>query len=215
MNQIAIAGELLAERRKAAARKAVETRRARQASGITNPIALAYATGPTPREMALHAFEQAAKASDCGGMPDWHAAAIALKAALTGGREWTQTKNRVVGQSRPTALPAPPWHDYDVKGTGAFHVVNPTIVVTFADGEIVRAPAVGKRGKPVNIGRGLRVACAFYQARMIWRGGKSILLERGPAVPEITACHCEDTGEHYDAALCNIKTAATREGRPE
>jgi len=47
----------------------------------------------------------------------------------------------------------------------------------FADGEVVRAPAVSAKDKPVNIGRGLRVAIAFYQARACRRAGFALCPE--------------------------------------
>lgn len=211
MNQIAIAGDALAEKRREAARKAVETRRARLAAGISPGTVVPFkAKPPAPSAVsaALAAFEAEA-GSEC---PDWHKAALALKTALTSRRDGRATIIRPAAEARPTALPSPPWHDYPVKGENPFHIVNPTIVVTFADGEIVRAPAVSKRGKPVNIGRGLRIAIAFYQARMAWRAGKSAHLFYCD-VPAITACHCEDTGEQYDGELCTLKTADSRKDR--
>jgi len=209
LNQIAVNDDLTARRREAA-RKAVATRRSRLANGISSPIAAAFAISPSPREMALLAFEQAARAADSGAMPDWHGAALVLKAALTGGSEWQESKTRVLRQARPTALPAPAWHDYPVNGANPFHLCNPTVVVTFADGEVVRAPAVSRRGKPVNIGRGLRIAIAFYQARIAWRSGLKNEAGYWTAVPPITSCYCEDTGETFDAQLCTIKTTETR-----
>ncbi|MBR0693628.1 hypothetical protein [Bradyrhizobium lablabi] len=205
MTQLAVIDDLAA-RRSAAARKAVETRRARLASGMANPIAAAFAISPTPREIALHAFEQAAKSE----MPDWHAAALALKAALTGDSEWRASRTRVLRQNKPTALPAPPWHDYPVDRLGSFKVRNPTIVVTFEDGEMVRAPAVSAKDKPVNIGRGLRIAIAFYQARICRRSGLRNEPGFWPAAPAITACICEETGEIFDAEQCTIRTIESR-----
>jgi hypothetical protein len=211
MNQLAVIDDLAA-RRSAAARKAVETRRRNLAAGASrNPIAEAFAVGPTPKEMALHAWDQAVKASESGEMPDWHLAALALKAALTGGREWQASKARVLRQERPVAIPAPAWPDYRVDNLSSFKIRNPTLVVTFADGEIVRAPAVSARDKPVNIGRGLRVAIAFYLARRARAKGKSACGFTAK-VPAITNCLCEDTGEIYNAELCTAKTIDHRLG---
>lgn len=214
MNQLAVINNDLAAKRSAAARKAVETRRRNlAASSSANPIVQAFAVGPTPKEMALYAWDEAVKAAECGGMPDWHRAAYALKAALTGGREWQASKTRVIRQAQPTALPAPPWHDYPVNKVSSFKIWNPTIVVTFADGEVVRAPAVSKQGNPANIGRGLRVAIAYYQGRKA-RAKKRTVIGFSCNVPEITACHCEDTGEVYDAELCTAKTVDSRKAAP-
>jgi hypothetical protein len=213
MNQLAVIDNDLAAKRSAAARKAVATRRARLASGLANPIAAAFAVGPSPKEMALHAWDEAVKAAEGGGMPDWHKAAYALKAALTGDREWQASKTRVIRQERPTAIPAPPWPDYRVDHLRGFSVRNPTIVVTFADGEVVRAPAVSARDKPTNIGRGLRVAISFHQLRSIRKAG--LRFERGswPPTPAIVNCVCEETGESYNVELCNAKTVDYRQGQ--
>lgn len=221
MNQLAVIDDLAA-RRSAAARKAVETRRARAAlhqTGISlhekgPSLRVRLQDGVSPvarlkkpsRECALAAFDREA-ASDT---PDWHHAAIELRRALAA-RPQTLTKK----VTRPVALPPPAWPDYPVDHLTGFKVRNPTIVVTFANGEVVRAPAVSARDKPVNIGRGLRVAIAFCQARLCRRSGYSLLSpkRRRPAVPAITACSCEDTGEIYDAKLCTMRTVEARKGR--
>ena len=81
-----------------------------------------------------------------------------------------------------------------------------------ADGEIVRAPATSIKGKPTNVGRGLRIACSFYQARETWRRGKSYLSHKDRrALPAIAACICEDTGETFDSELCTMKTLEARQ----
>src|SRR5581483_9627309 len=115
-------------------------------------------------------FERAGQSD----MPDWHGAALKLKNALAlasqpGGCDVTVSRPR--RQPRPAALPAPVWPDYPVDRVNSFNIRNPTIVVTFADGIEVRAPAVSAKGKPVNIGRGLRVAIAFYVARICRQKG--------------------------------------------
>lgn len=219
MNQLAVIDDLAA-RRSAAARKAVETRRARAALHQTGvslheraPSLHSAFHGAVARralistpEMALAAFDREA-ASDT---PDWHRAAIELRRALTA-RPQTLTQK----VTRSVAIAAPVWPDYPVDHLGSFKIRNPTIVVTFANGEIVRAPAVSARDKPVNIGRGLRIAIAFCQARLCRRMGLSMLSpkRRRPAIPAIVACICEDTGEIYDAKQCTMRTIESRKGR--
>jgi hypothetical protein len=94
-----------------------------------------------------------------------------------------------------------------------FKIRNPTIVVTFEGGEVVRAPAVSARDRPVNIGRGLRVAIAFCQARICHRAGLRFDPSYVRQVPAIIACICEDTGEIYDAKQCTMRTVESRKGR--
>lgn len=201
MNQIAIIDDLAA-RRSAAAHKAAATRRAR-ATGLPQIVPQKL----TSAAEALAAFDRQANSDS----PDWHAAALALKRALTAIPDRPATKPPALKINRPTALAAPAWPDYPVDNLGSFKVRNPTIVVTFADGEVVRAPAVSAKDKPVNIGRGLRIAIAFYQARLCRRSGLKFKPVYIRSVPAITACICEDTGEIFDADQCTIRTAATRQ----
>ena len=205
MNQLAVIDDLAA-RRSAAARKAVETRRARAHNGAHNPVSILAKPPKAVAAQALAAFEREAQSE----MPDWHSVALALKQALTSRSQLLSEK-----VTRPAAIPPPVWPDYPVDHLGSFKVRNPTIVVTFANGEVVRAPAVSAKDKPVNIGRGLRIAIAYCQSRLCRRTGVHMLSpkRRRPAVPAITACVCEDTGEIYDAKQCTMRTIETRKGR--
>jgi hypothetical protein len=190
----------LAARRSAAANKAWETRR--QRAGL--PVHAAPAASQSRVSDALAAFEREA-ASD---MPDWHRAALELKRALT-----TPGKNRVITPLKPVpTLAAPAWSDYPVEHLSAFKIRNPTIIVTFADGDIVRAPAVSALNKQINIGRGLRVAIAFYQARIAWRAGLKNLPGFWRAVPPIASCVSE-TGETFDAEQCTVRTVESRKAK--
>ncbi len=187
------------------AKKAWATRRARMAESAGD-VTMIRPTAPSKQSAkakALAAFEAAAASS----MPDWHGAALALKAALTA------KPAPKITVAKAAALPAPDWHDYDVNKFGSFHVRSDMLVVTFADGEIVRAPAVSGKGRPTNIGRGLRLAIAFWQARAAWR--RKVQYRDGPRfpVPEIVSCVCEDTGRTYDAGECTRRTVDARRGR--
>lgn len=203
MNQIAVID------RGAAARKAWDTRRQRAQGSVPslhgNGVRL-HEPRRSLHDDALAAFEREANSES----PDWHRAALMLKRALASGNALARTKQVRETTCKPNALPSPPWPDYLVDHLTAFKVRNPTIVVTFADGEVVRAPAVSAKNKPVNVGRGLRVAIAFYQARACRRAGLPNLPGFRSAAPSITSCTCEDTGEIFDAEQCTIRTAEVR-----
>lgn len=198
MNQLAVID------RGAAARKAWETRRSRGVE--TTPVAHLFRT-PTKRAEAdaIAAFEREANSE----APDWHKVALQLKRALSAKHP------PIVRQLVHKALPPPVWPDYPVDRaqTGKLQWPSPMLVVTFADGEIVRAPAVSLAGKPVNIGRGLRVAISFYQFRRLRRAGVQFKRGRWPNTPEVKSCVCEDTGETYDSKQCNLRTIEDRKAR--
>jgi hypothetical protein len=188
--------------RTSAALKAWSTRRA---NGWT-PKAHSVAHSSRPRsatEEALAAFEAQAASSS----PDWHAAALKLRAALRAPSDLP-----AVVRTKPMAIAAPAWPDYDVdRGTwNTLQWPSPILVVTFADGEIVRAPAVSLRGRPVNVGRGLRLAIAFYTSRRARRMGLKDRPGTRPAVPDIASCVCEDDGQVYDAMECSARTVEYR-----
>jgi hypothetical protein len=106
------------------------------------------------------------------------------------------------------------WADYVIPETATKRLgKSPVIVVTFACGAVVRAPAVSLPGKPINIGRGLRVAFAFYRARIAREyAGASVIGSDCVNVPAIVSAVCEATGAEYNASQCNEKTAAARLG---
>jgi hypothetical protein len=199
-------GRDLAVIRTGAAHKAWATRRERGWA----PKAHGDAHNPRPKsaaEEALAAFELQAE-STC---PDWHAAALKLRAALRGPAS-APVVVRVRPQPKPLAIVAPAWPDYNVeRGTwNTLQWPSPILVVIFADGEVVRAPAVSLRGRPVNVGRGLRLAIAFYTSRRARRTGLRDLPGTRPATPEITSCVCEDNGQVYDAGECSGRTVGAR-----
>jgi hypothetical protein len=201
MDQLAVIDDMAA-RRSAAAHKAVATRRARANGEASPPREVSTykpSNGATVR--ALAAFE---RARDSEAPSDWFAVALVLKQALT-------ARPQILTQklTRPVAIAAPLWPDYAVDHLGSFKVRNPTIV----NGEVVRAPAVSAKDKPVNIGRGVRVAIAFYQSRMVHRIGPPRFNPDVRQVPAIVSCVCEDTGEIYDANQCTMRTVETRKGR--
>jgi hypothetical protein len=206
MNQIAIVDDLAA-RRTAAARKAWETRRAQgwTHGGAHNSSPASAKQEKSVAAEALAAFEREA-ASDA---PDWHSAALLLKQALG------QQKSPVIRQDSPKPAAPPPsrWHDYPVDRVGSFSIRTDVLVITFADGEVIRAPAVSVKGKPTNIGRGLRITIAFYQARIAKRSGLQFAPGFLAAVPAIASCVCEDSGETFDAEECTVRTSENRKAQ--
>jgi hypothetical protein len=123
-----------------------------------------------------------------------------------------------------------PWADYPIphNASGKRLGKSPVVVVSFADGETVRAPAVSLPGKPVNIGRALRVAVAFYQARIVGRYNALIPDNFGAGLlssmdsefvatiplPAVVSVICETTGGEYDPAACSEMVARSRPVAP-
>lgn len=155
---------------------------------------------------AIAAYD-AAKANEHGA--DWRNVAELLRAALG----TTSTRKAASGIA-----------DYPVN-CPAKRVLwpSPVIAVTYADGERVRMSFACLPGKPLNIGRGLRVAATAWEFRMRSRyragageriaeyiankaDGKECSPVTLPTVPEIVACHVEVSGETVatiDPAECN------------
>jgi hypothetical protein len=104
--------------------------------------------------------------------------------------------------------------------------VRTSIAVTFADGRTVRASVNSDPGKPFNIGRGVRVAIAFYRARIAALVGRPFMTHRSfndagaelppwdahVSVPDIARVERLDTGETVDAYECSTRTAELRRG---
>jgi hypothetical protein len=66
-------------------------------------------------------------------------------------------------------------------------------------------------GKPVNIGRGLRIAFAYYRARIAHLAGAFADSSDIVAVPSIVSVTC-DNGAEFDATDCSERTAEARRG---
>jgi hypothetical protein len=141
---------------------------------------------------------------------NWRGVAELLRLALPASKAKAET---VATDSRYAT-----WADYEIpqNASGKRLGKSPVVIVTFADGEIVRAPAVSLPGKAVNIGRALRVARSFYQGRIV-----ALVNEYAPLhgfsrvsvtdsefvatipVPAVVSCVCETTGAEYDPAACS------------
>jgi hypothetical protein len=121
---------------------------------------------------------------------DWRAVAELMRAALASRRKRA---------SRPLATEGwSPIADYPVTRYRTDRV-GPTCVVTFADNEVTRMSTATLPNKPLNVGRGLRLSVAAYEARQRQR-------RTGGLVPPIVACHFERDGEvvaRCDPAECN------------
>jgi hypothetical protein len=211
MNQLTVIDDVAA-RRTAAARKAWATRRAQgwTHSGAHNSVAIRAMPSKDLATEALAAFQAEAEKDN----PDWHRAALVLKQALGAGQGMAVApRSPRPERIKPLALPPSDWVDYEIGKVNAFAVRNPTIIVTFASGDVVRAPAVSLKGKALNIGRGLRCAIAFYSARDCWRRGLPNLPGTRLAVPEILSCVCEEDGKIFDPVQCNVRTIDARKAQ--
>ena len=164
------------------AQRAWITRRARAAAD-----GQVYAPAPrasSKRNAALEAFELEASQA----MPDWHAVALKLRAAL---EPASSPAGIAVTRQTPEllAIAAPQLADYPV--TWRQVDLGPVIVCSFADGEIVRMSFATAKGKPLNIARGVRVAIAAYRFRIARRrfGSSRLLAASGWIdVPPIASC---------------------------
>jgi len=108
------------------------------------------------------------------------------------------------------------WADYPVSDREAV-TPAPVMMVTFEDGETIRAPFATAKGQPLNIGRGLSNAIAFYRARIARRcnsdpcdDGRGFCVD----VPAITACTVIQKGADSKLALFPYSvSAATAKAR--
>lgn len=205
----------LAERRKQAGFKAAATRRARAAASTAvavvpcKPIEPAEIIGPDPAEARARAIALFERQLDANN-PDWHAAALALKGALLRSPAEPEPQPRAIGKRAPKALPAPKLADYDIDAV-KLRTRSPILIVRFLDGHVARVHCPSKEGKPLNVGRALRVANAFYRANLkVQKRYRIRRYSRSLAVPPYVSVTCEETGETWDAFLCNVHTTADR-----
>jgi hypothetical protein len=203
----------LAERRKQAGFKAAATRRARAASMSvavipSRPIEPEIIPpDPAAAKAKAMAFFKREAESDS---PDWYAAALALRGALLRAPAEPEAKPRAIGKRAPRALPALKLADYDVDAV-KLRTRSPVLIVAYIDGKVVRVHCPSKEGKPLNVGRALRVASAFYRANLdVQKRYRVKRYTRALRVPEIVSVVCEETGETWSPDLCNAHTAADR-----
>ena len=149
----------------------------------------------------LHAQAQlayeAAVSSPC---PDWRAVAELFRAALR------PAPKRAARSSEP----APEIADYNVDRI-KLKCSSPRIAVRFMDGEAVFTHVPSAPGKPLNVGRALRVAIAMWRSRRTVQQRLGFRdYDRAMPVPEIFQVRCLETDELFDVHACNQATAAER-----
>lgn len=178
-----------------------------------------YPVALSQRDKALMAYQGAVRLHPPGDPAiNWEALAALLNEALVGipaDQPSPAPQRRKRTQARATAAAKPVLADYSVdKATWKkLQWPSPRLTVTFEDGEIVRAPAVSIVGKPVNVGRGLRIAVAFYQSRLMHRLGLTGAPQgRQPSAPAIVNV-IDDARQSYDVAAANEITAQARQSR--
>jgi hypothetical protein len=136
--------------------------------------------------------------------PDWRAVAELFRAALPTARK------REPKSSKAPQPDVPPLADYNVDRI-KLKCLSPRIAVRFIDGEAVFTHVPSAPGKPLNVGRALRVAIAMYRSRrtvQLRAGFREY--DRAMPVPDIYQVRCLETDELFDPALCNRATAAER-----
>ncbi|NEV75486.1 hypothetical protein DYI24_00120 [Rhodopseudomonas sp. BR0C11] len=169
-----------------------------------NPASVRAAKASDRKALAIIAYDTATADPQNA---NWRAVADMLRLALPASR----TAKTAAQAAEPSRFA--PWSDYSVNSVSSKRLgKSPVVVVTFADGETVRAPAVSLSGKPINIGRALRVASAFYQARIAIRYGRTSDDSQCVDVPAIVSAVCETTGAEFDPAECSARTAELRRG---
>jgi hypothetical protein len=141
-------------------------------------------------QQAQLAYEVAFNSSS----PDWRAVAELFRAALAA--------------KRPIKPKAPKIADYSVDHI-KLKCRSPLIFVRFMDGEAVFTHMPSAPGRPLNVGRALRVAITMYRHRVYRRLGFTEY-EKAIPVPEIFQVRCLETDELFDPDACNRHTAAER-----
>src|SRR4051812_35074874 len=132
---------------------------------------------------------------------DWRAVAELLRAAMHAGGV------KRIGK-RPSAKDELP--DYNVDRVRLLYR-SPRIAVRFVDGEAVFTHVPSAPGKPLNIGRALRVAVIMYRYRMAARRRRGQSgYDRTVPVPDIFQVRCLETDESFEVDACNRHTAAER-----
>jgi hypothetical protein len=148
--------------------------------------------------------ERAYKAARNSSSPDWRAVAELLRAALGA------APKRAPKASEPTQAKAPEIADYCVDRV-KLKCRSPRIAVRFMDGEAVLTHCPSAPGKPLNIGRALRVAIAMYRSRREVQKRLGFReYDRAIPVPDIFQVRCLETGELFKADACNAHTTRER-----
>lgn len=179
----------------------------------TKELATARKASASDRKaLAILAYD---RAQELGDGANWRAVADMLRECLPATRVQEATPMESDGYL--------PWADYAIptsfSGLRKLVWPSPRITVTFADGEVVRCQAATLEGKPVNIGRGVRVAIAFYRNRMwsrVARGNDAWFPPSYHAeaidVPGIISIVSRDGSGLWNAVTANDATRKLRAG---
>jgi hypothetical protein len=142
---------------------------------------------------------QAALSDSC---PDWRAVAELFRAAMRA--------EPVKRASKSMATAKDELADYNVDRVRLVSR-SPRIAVRFLDGEAVFTHVPSAPGKPLNVGRALRVAVAMYRSRRTVQKRLGFgEYDRAIPVPDIFQVRCLETDEIFDPELCSRATAAER-----
>jgi hypothetical protein len=134
--------------------------------------------------------------------PDWRSVAELFRAALRGTPKRAPKSSEA---SKPTQIA-----DYNVDRI-KLKCRSPRIAVRYMDGEAVFTHVPSAPGKPLNVGRALRVAIAMYRSRRTVQQRLGFReYDRAMPVPEIFQVRCLETDELFDVDACNRHTAAER-----
>jgi hypothetical protein len=147
---------------------------------------------------ARSAYEAAVKSP----FPDWRAVAEMFRAAMGADRVKRTPKSTAKSELA----------DYGVDRV-KLRCRSPRIVVRFMDGEAVFTHVPSVPGRPLNVGRALRVAIAMYRSRKeVQRRAGFCDYDRATPVPEIFQVRCLESDQLFDPELCNEATARERQG---
>jgi len=133
--------------------------------------------------------------------PDWRAVAELFRAAMQAGLVKRGAKARARDEIA----------DYNVDRVKLL-CRSPRIAVRFMDGEAVFTHVPSAPGKPLNVGRALRVAVVMYRSRKdVQRRAGFREYDRAISVPEIFQVRCLETDELFDVGACNKHIATERQ----
>src|SRR5215208_3650003 len=134
--------------------------------------------------------------------PDWRAVAELFRAAV---RAPPKRRSEAVSEIA----------DYNVDRI-KLKCRSPRIAVRFMDGEAVFTHVPSAPGKPLNVGRALRVAIAMYRSRRTVQQRLGFrAYDRAMPVTDIYQVRCLETDELFNVEACNKATAAERRVIPD
>jgi hypothetical protein len=128
-----------------------------------------------------------------------------------------KSRSKRASMATPIASEYAPFADYQIKRYRTDRV-GPTCIVEWSDGQITRLSVASLPGKPLNVGRALRVSLTAWESRArkkqcrprhiprdVCDAARAALLVTLPR-PNVIACRFEREGEtigRFDPAECN------------